>query len=109
MPFVLLNKPYRVMSQFRDDQGRRTLAEFVTEKDVYAVGRLDFDSEGLLVLTDDGRLQARISRPKSKIVKKYWAQVEGSATPAQLEELQHGVTLRDGPASARFARLIDTP
>ncbi len=109
MSFVLLNKPYRVLSQFRDDKGRRTLAEFISERDVYAVGRLDFDSEGLLVLTDDGRLQARISRPKSKIIKKYWAQVEGSATQAQLEKLQDGVSLKDGKASARSAELIDAP
>lgn len=109
MPLLLLNKPCRVLSQFRDDERRQTLADFVTHKNVYPAGRLDFDSEGLLLLTDDGCLQARISQPKSRIVKTYWAQVEGDPGNAQLNELVNGVSLRDGAASARFARLIDRP
>jgi 23S rRNA pseudouridine2457 synthase len=109
MPFVLLNKPYRVLSQFRDDQGRRTLAEFVTEKDVYAVGRLDFDSEGLLVLTDDGRLQARISQPSSKLDKHYWVQVEGQVDDTRVRQLCAGVELKDGPAAALSAAVIAEP
>ena len=107
MPLILLNKPYRVLSQFRDDDGRPTLAEFVTQKNVYAAGRLDFESEGLLLLTDDGRLQARISQPKSKITKTYWAQVEGDPSESHLKELLNGVTLRDGSASAQTACLIE--
>ena len=109
MPLVLLNKPYRVLSQFRDDAGRRTLADYVAEKNVYPAGRLDFDSEGLLLLTDDGRLQARISQPGSGIIKTYWAQVEGNATKEQLAKLEGGVSLRDGAAAARSAALIDEP
>jgi 23S rRNA pseudouridine2457 synthase len=109
MPLILLNKPYRVLSQFRDDDGRQTLADFVTQKNVYAAGRLDFESEGLLLLTDDGRLQARISQPRSKIAKTYWAQVEGEPGESQLKELLSGVVLRDGAASARTANLIGQP
>ena len=109
MPLILLNKPYRVLSQFRDSEGRRTLAEFVGEKSVYPAGRLDYETEGLLLLTDDGGLQARISQPRSKIVKVYRAQVEGSVTPGQLAALTDGVTLRDGPARALSARQIDPP
>lgn len=109
MPLILLNKPYRVMSQFRDPDGRPCLADYVTNRDVYPAGRLDFDSEGLLLLTDDGRLQARISEPRSKTVKIYWAQVEGTPTPEQLGKLEIGVKLKDGPARALRARQIDEP
>jgi len=109
MPLVLLNKPYQVLSQFRDSDGRRTLAEFVTDKRTYPAGRLDFDSEGLLLLTDDGALQARISDPKSAIIKSYWAQVEGLASDEQLRQLCAGVDLKDGRAAARFARSIAAP
>jgi len=109
MPLVLLNKPHRVLSQFRDADGRRTLAEFVRQAGVYPAGRLDFESEGLLLLTNDGRLQARISQPGSDTTKTYWVQVEGDAMPAQLERLSNGVTLRDGTASALIARRIDEP
>ena len=109
MPLVLLNKPYRVLCQFRDPDGRRTLADYVAQQSVYPVGRLDFDSEGLLLLTDDGRLQARISRPGSGILKTYWAQVEGEISAAQLQDLTAGVALRDGPAAAKVARRIGSP
>jgi 23S rRNA pseudouridine2457 synthase len=109
MPLVLLNKPYRVLSQFSDAAGRTTLREFVADKAVYPAGRLDFDSEGLLLLTDDGRLQARISQPGAKTLKTYWAQVEGKPSPEQLEALVAGVALKDGPAAAAFARRIDVP
>ena len=109
MPLILLNKPFRVLSQFRDDDGRPTLADFVEQKDVYPAGRLDFDSEGLLLLTDDGRLQARISQPGSEISKTYWAQVEGNADEACIAKLIKGVSLRDGSVSARSARLMDEP
>jgi len=109
MPLVLLNKPCGVLSQFRDDTGRSTLADFVTHENVYPAGRLDRDSEGLLLLTDDGRLQARITQPKSKTIKSYRAQVEGRVTDAQLAELIDGVTLKDGPARAVSANLIESP
>ncbi len=106
---ILLNKPYRVLSQFRNPDGRATLADFVDVPGVYPAGRLDYDSEGLLLMTDDGRLQARISNPKSRTPKIYWAQVEGVPTPAQCRQLERGVDLRDGPARAVSARLIDEP
>lgn len=109
LPLILLNKPYRVLSQFRDEDGRSTLAEFVTHKSVYPAGRLDFDSEGLILLTDDGRLQAKISQPQSKIIKTYCVQVEGAPSDAQLAELRSGIELRDGAASAMVAREIDEP
>jgi len=109
MPLILLNKPHQVLSQFRDNEGRRTLAEFISRKGVYPAGRLDYDSEGLLLLTDDGKLQARISQPRSNLSKIYWAQVEGVPTQAQLRELETGVALKDGPAAAKFARAIDEP
>ena len=75
MPLILLNKPFHVLSQFTDADGRSTLAGFIDDSSVYAAGRLDFDSEGLLLLTDDGRLQARISQPRSKLAKNYRVQV----------------------------------
>jgi len=109
MPLILLNKPFRVLSQFRSEDGRPGLADYVTNRDVYPAGRLDFDSEGLLLLTDDGRLQARISQPKSKTVKTYWAQVEGTPSSAQLSKLEINVKLKDGPARALRAAQIDEP
>ena len=77
---ILLNKPFRVLCQFTDDAGRRTLADFLQVPGVYAAGRLDYDSEGLLLLTDDGALQARIADPKHELAKTYWVQVEGAVT-----------------------------
>ena len=106
---ILLNKPYQVLSQFRDGDGRTTLADFVDVPKVYPAGRLDYDSEGLLLLTDDGRLQARISQPRSKTPKVYWAQVEGKVDDQALEQLVRGVTMKDGPARAKTARRIDEP
>lgn len=109
MPLILLNKPFRVLSQFRDADGRKTLAAFVAEERVYPAGRLDYDSEGLLLLTDDGRLQARISEPRSKTAKIYLAQVEGQPGESELRELQSGVRLKDGDARALSARLVSEP
>lgn len=106
---ILINKPYRVMCQFTDSDGRATLADYITVPDVYPAGRLDFDSEGLLALTDDGRLQARISNPRSKISKRYWVQVEGEPTEAQLSSLRDGVKLKDGVARAVVAKSIEPP
>lgn len=109
MPLILLNKPYRVLSQFSVDDGRVSLSSFVTNRNVYPAGRLDYDSEGLLLLTDDGKLQSRISEPGSNVAKTYWAQVEGEPTRSQLAELEVGVTLKDGPARALSASLIEEP
>ena len=101
---VLFNKPFDVLCQFTDEQGRTTLADYIEQKNVYAAGRLDRDSEGLVVLTDDGQLQHEITDPKNKMVKTYWVQVEGEITEAAIEQLAKGVDLKDGltkPASAK--------
>lgn len=98
---VLFNKPYGVLSQFTSDGGRwKTLAEFIEIPNVYAAGRLDADSEGLLLLTDNGALQAAIAGAKSRVTKTYWAQVEGTATEDHAAQLMRGVQLTDGPARA---------
>ena len=104
---ILVNKPYQVLCQFTDPDGRATLADYVDVPGVYPAGRLDFDSEGLLILTDDGRLQARISQPRSKIQKRYWAQVEGTASDEQIKLLLKGVKLKDGLARAVDAKRIE--
>jgi 23S rRNA pseudouridine2457 synthase len=106
---ILVNKPYQVLCQFTDPEGRATLANYVDTPGVYPAGRLDFDTEGLLLLTDDGRLQARISQPKSNIRKRYWAQIEGTASDEQLAHLLSGVKLKDGMAKAVSAKRIDPP
>jgi 23S rRNA pseudouridine2457 synthase len=108
VPLILLNKPFRVLSQFRDPGGRPTLSSLVDIPAVFPAGRLDFDSEGLLLLTDNGPLQARITQPRSKLAKTYWVQVEGEpATAAEL--LVAGVQLKDGPACALAAKPISEP
>lgn len=109
MPLILLNKPYRVLCQFLDAAERDTLANYVPDRSVYPAGRLDFDSEGLVILTDDGRLQARISEPRFKLDKHYWVQVEGEATSGQIRELVAGVTIRKHPAKALSATRITEP
>jgi 23S rRNA pseudouridine2457 synthase len=106
---ILLNKSFRVLSQFRDPDGRPTLGDYVDVPDVYPAGRLDYDSEGLILLTDDGRLQARISHPKARTRKTYWAQVEGVPSAEQLDRLVQGVKLKDGMAMAVSARHLETP
>ena len=106
---IVFNKPYRVLCQFTDPDGRATLADYIKTAGVYPAGRLDFDSEGLLALTDDGRLQARISQPASKIRKRYWAQVEGQPSEEQLQQLVTGVKLKDGMARAVAATRLETP
>ena len=106
---ILLNKPYGVLSQFTDKEGRPTLADFVPVPGVYAAGRLDRDSEGLLLLTDDGVIQARIADPRSALDKAYWVQVEGTPDAAALAALTAGVQLNDGAARALSARAIDAP
>ena len=110
---ILFNKPYGVLSQFTDDgaetPGRATLASFVAVPGVYPAGRLDRDSEGLLLLTDDGRLQARIAEPRFKLPKTYWVQVEGEASDAQLRALRAGVMLKDGMTLPAEAEAIAAP
>ncbi len=106
---ILFNKPFDVLCQFTDEQGRKTLADFITQKNVYAAGRLDRDSEGLLLLTDDGKLQSRITEPKNKMKKTYWAQVEGEITDKAIAQLQKGVKLKDGLTRPAKAKIISQP
>jgi len=106
---LLLNKPYGVLTQFSDGEGRKTLADFVSVPGVYPAGRLDRDSEGLVVLTDDGALQARISDPRHKLAKTYWVQVEGIPDAAALEALRRGVQLKDGPTLPAEADTMAPP
>ncbi|MBK8510330.1 MAG: pseudouridine synthase [Candidatus Competibacteraceae bacterium] len=106
---ILFNKPYGVLSQFTDAAGRPTLATYLDLPGFRVAGRLDRDSEGLLALTDDGGLQARISQPRHKLPKSYWAQVEGSPDEAALERLRQGVELNDGPTRPAEARRIAQP
>jgi len=108
---VLFNKPYQVLCQFTDESNkkRKTLADFIEIKNVYAAGRLDFDSEGLLVLTNDGRLQARIANPLYKKPKTYYAQVEGIASLDAIKTLESGVVLKDGKTQAASAEIVDEP
>ncbi len=110
---ILFNKPFNVLSQFTDKgtegSTRKTLSEFIDVPKVYAAGRLDRDSEGLLVLTDDGRLQSQIADPKHKLPKTYWVQVEGEPDDAALDALRQGVMLKDGKTKPAKVRRMDEP
>ena len=106
---VLFNKPYGVLSQFTPEGKWRALDAFIPVKGVYVAGRLDADSEGLLILTDDGKLQARIADPKHKLEKTYWAQVEGLPEEAALDRLRASIALSDFTAQPAKVRVIDEP
>ncbi|TCK09389.1 pseudouridine synthase [Marinobacterium mangrovicola] len=106
---LLFNKPFQVLSQFTDAEGRATLADFITEKNCYAAGRLDYDSEGLMILTADGALQSRIADPKFKLEKTYWVQVDGIISDEALQQLRRGVELKDGPTKPAKAERLNDP
>lgn len=106
---ILFNKPYGVLSQFTDSNGRPTLADYLQIPGVYVAGRLDRDSEGLLALTDDGALQARISHPQYRHTKTYWVQVEGLPDEVALKQLSQGVQLNDGLTLPAQAQRIEEP
>jgi len=106
---ILFNKPFQVLSQFTDTEGRATLAAYLDAPGYRAAGRLDYDSEGLLLLTDDGALQQQIARPGGNSWKSYWVQVEGTLTQPALAALRDGLQLNDGMTRPARAELIDPP
>ncbi len=106
---ILFNKPFNVLCQFTDKEGRKTLSDFIKVKNVYAAGRLDYDSEGLVLLTDDGKLQHLISDPENRIPKTYFVQVEGIPDQSALNRLRQGIVLKDGLTKPAKVKIIDDP
>jgi 23S rRNA pseudouridine2457 synthase len=109
---LLLNKPFNTLCQFTDDQGRKTLSDYIDTRqypNYYPAGRLDYDSEGLVALTNEGAIQHRLADPKFKLPKTYWVQVEGIISELAIRQLQHGVTLNDGPTQPCKAVAIAEP
>jgi len=106
---LLFNKPYRVLSQFRESGTRQTLSDFIKDPALRIAGRLDHDSEGLLLLSDDGKLVQRISNPRFKLEKTYWVQVEGEPTKNALAQLRSGITLKDGKTRPAGVKQIEEP
>jgi len=109
MSLILFNKPYGVISQFSEHEKHTSLSAFISEKDFYPAGRLDHDSEGLLILTDEGKIQHCLSHPKHKQPKTYWVQVDGEITDSAITELEKGLTLKDGLTLPAKAKKIDEP
>ncbi|MCU4674553.1 pseudouridine synthase [Catenovulum sp. 2E275] len=106
---IVFNKPFNVLTQFTDEQNRQTLKDFIDIKNVYAAGRLDKDSEGLLILTNNGQLQHLLANPDKKQGKTYWVQVEGEVSTAQIQALEQGVELKDGMTKPANVKLIEQP
>jgi len=106
---IIFNKPFGVLTQFTDVENRPTLADYIQDKNVYAAGRLDKDSEGLLILTDDGKLQHQIAHPDKKMSKTYWVQVEGEPKESDLDKLRIGIELKDGMTKPAKVRKMEAP
>ncbi|MCP3665165.1 MAG: pseudouridine synthase [Gammaproteobacteria bacterium] len=106
---ILFNKPYGVLSQFTDSNDRATLADYIDQKGFYPAGRLDRDSEGLLLLTDDGQLQHQLANPKKRTWKRYWVEVENIPDQSAIDQIIKGLTLKDGPTLPAKARFIPPP
>lgn len=106
---LLFNKPYKTLCQFTDSQGRDCLANYIKEKSYYAAGRLDYDSEGLVLLTSNGALQHQISHPDNKMAKCYWVQVEGEIDEQAIDSLSSGIVLKDGPTLPAKVKKITEP
>ena len=109
MRLILVHKPFQVLTRFTSEGGKRCLADLLQAPGLYPAGRLDYDSEGLLLLTDDGRLQGRITDPRHALAKTYWAQVEGAPEPTALARLEAGVPLNDGLTRPALARWLEAP